>query len=64
MTLQEIRAIAKQLKIKAGGASKAGLVKRIQLEEGNFGCYATASKGICDQPACLWRKDCFAAARE
>lgn len=64
MNLQEIRAIAKQMKIKAGGASKADLVKKIQLEEGNFGCYATASKGICDQPACLWRKDCFTATRE
>lgn len=64
MTLQEIRAIAKQLKIKTSGALKADLVKKIQLEEGDFDCYATASMGICDQPACLWRKDCFAAARE
>lgn len=64
MNLQEIRAIAKQLSLKTNGSSKTDLVRKIQLEEGNFDCYATASSGSCDQAACLWRKDCFAAARE
>ncbi|MFH1493475.1 MAG: SAP domain-containing protein [Pseudomonadota bacterium] len=64
MNLQDIRAIARDLKLKPGGASKAELVRHIQRREGNFDCYATAALGICDQSACLWRKDCLAAARQ
>ncbi|MBU0594308.1 MAG: SAP domain-containing protein [Gammaproteobacteria bacterium] len=64
MNLQDIRAIARDLKLKPSGTSKAELVRQIQRREGNFDCYATASLGVCDQSACLWRKDCFTAARQ
>lgn len=64
MNMQEIRAIAKQLEIKSSGLSKAELVKRIQLGEGNIDCYAMPGAGNCDQTECLWRKDCLSAARE
>lgn len=63
MKLQDIRTIAQDLKLKHSGASKKNLIHLIQRREGNFDCYATASLGVCDQSACLWRKDCFAAAR-
>lgn len=63
MKLQDIRAIAKHFQLKPNGASKAELIHQIQRKEGNFDCYATASLGICDQEACLWRKDCFGASR-
>ena len=62
MKLQDIRAIAKIQQIKPAGASKTELIKEIQLHEGNFDCFGTATHGICDQTTCLWRKDCFAAA--
>jgi hypothetical protein len=62
MKLQDIRAIAQNIRIKPNGASKGELIRKIQRGEGNFDCYATASLGICDQSACLWRKDCFSAA--
>lgn len=64
MNMQEIRAIAKQLEIKSSGLSKAELVKRIQLGEGNIDCYATTGASTCDQTECLWRKDCLSATRE
>lgn len=64
MKLPDIRAIARELKLKTNGASKTELVHQIQIKEGNFDCYATATLGICDQAACLWRTDCFAAARQ
>jgi hypothetical protein len=64
MNLQDIRTISRNLKLKPSSASKAELVRQIQRREGNFDCYATASLGVCDQSACLWRKDCFAAARQ
>jgi len=64
MKLQVVRTIAKQQQIKPGVTSKAELIKKIQLHEGNFSCYGTATLGICDQTACLWREDCIAASQE
>ena len=63
MTLQEIRSIAKAHNIPTGKLSKVMLIKSIQLEEGNFDCFGSASLGICDQLDCSWRDDCFRAAR-
>ncbi|TQV73213.1 SAP domain-containing protein [Aliikangiella marina] len=64
MNMQEIRAIAKTYGIKTGKLTKMKLVQAIQLEEGNFDCFATACSGECDQTNCSWRKDCFAAAKK
>lgn len=64
MKLQDVRTIAKNQEIKIGGASKSELIKKIQMHEGNFDCYGTASLGICDRADCLWREDCFSTARE
>ena len=64
MNMQEIRGIAKNLGIKTSRMSKAGLIQAIQLAEGNFSCFATAVDGECDQLNCMWRDDCFAAARK
>ncbi len=63
MNNQEIRQIATRIGIKPGRMDKVKLVKTIQLREGNFDCFATASSGECDQAGCLWRKDCFSAAK-
>ncbi|MBI5659221.1 MAG: SAP domain-containing protein [Nitrosomonadales bacterium] len=62
MKLQDIRAIAKQYQIRAGGLSKTELIHQIQQLEGNFDCFGSACDGVCDQSACLWREDCFATA--
>lgn len=64
MQMQEIRQIAKQHGLKTARQSKIALVRHIQSAEGNFSCFATASSGECDQLSCLWRKDCFAAAKK
>ena len=63
MNLQDIRQIAKLWGIKPGNLTKVGLVRTIQYTEGNFDCFATAVDGECDQYGCMWRKDCFQAAR-
>jgi hypothetical protein len=60
MKLQELRTIARRQHIKSEGRSKTDLVRAIQLQEGNFDCFATADSRECDQPDCLWRNDCFA----
>ena len=64
MNMQEIRDLAKVLGIKTSRMSKLNLIQSIQLSEGNFGCFATATSGECDQVNCLWRKECFAAAKK
>ena len=64
MNMQEIRVIAKDFGIKTSRMSKASLIQNIQLSEGNFGCFASATNGECDQLKCLWREDCFSAAKK
>ena len=64
MNMQAIRIIAKDHGIKPSRMSKVQLVKRIQLSEGNFDCFATARDGVCDQYDCLWRDDCFSSAKK
>jgi hypothetical protein len=64
MQMQEIRTIAKNYGIKTARANKVELVRSIQVAEGNFNCFATAKDGICDQVGCIWRTDCFEAAKK
>ena len=64
MQMQEIRNLAKQHGLKTSRQSKINLIRHIQSAEGNFGCFATAIDGVCDQQGCLWREDCFAAAKK
>ena len=64
MQMQEIRTIAKEHGLKTSKQTKVGLVRSIQVAEGNFACFATAIDGDCDQMGCMWREDCFAAARK
>ena len=62
MKLENVRSIARSHGLKPDHLSKSALIKTIQIEEGNFDCFATAANGECDQPDCLWRKDCFDSA--
>ena len=64
MNMQAIRDLAKGYGIKTSRMSKVKLIQTIQLTEGNFGCFATETTGECDQLDCLWREDCFAAAKK
>lgn len=64
MQVQEIRDKAKSMGLKTSRLSKVELVRQIQSAEGNFECFATALDGICDRPDCVWRNDCFTAAKK
>lgn len=59
MRIELVRALARSLGIHPAKRSKADLIKTLQLEEGNFDCFASASLGQCDQLQCLWREDCL-----
>jgi len=62
MKMQEVRKIAREWGVKTARVTKAEIIRRIQISEGNFPCFGTAATGICDQPACLWRDDCLGGA--
>lgn len=64
MKMQDIREIAKEYDIKTSRMTKAKLIQEIQLSEGNFDCFASALDGECDQMGCVWRDDCFEAAKK
>jgi hypothetical protein len=64
MKIEEVRSIAKAHHIKTAHLSKSELIRSIQSDEGNFDCFGTAIGGECDQVNCIWREDCFGAARE
>ncbi|MEJ2361198.1 MAG: SAP domain-containing protein [Gammaproteobacteria bacterium] len=64
MQMQDIRTIAKNFGIKTSRQNKVDLVRSIQVAEGNFSCFATAVNGECDQMTCVWRDDCFEAAKK
>lgn len=63
MKIQAIRSIAKSHRVVPGALSKTELIRLIQINEGNFDCYATAYAGECDQTGCSWREDSFESAR-
>jgi hypothetical protein len=64
MKISQVQSIAREKGIKPGKMKKTDLIHAIQQQEGAFACYATAYDGECDQPICVWREDCFAAARQ
>jgi hypothetical protein len=64
MKLDQVRVVAKSLGIHPGKLPKAELIKSIQLAEGNFDCFASASNGVCSQMDCIWREDCFDSAHK
>ena len=59
MTSKELKKIAHLYDINPQGLSKLELIRSIQLQEGNFDCFASATEGMCDQGVCRWRDDCL-----
>ena len=58
MTLDEVKAIAKQHNIKTSRVTKKELVRAIQVNEGNSPCFDTKTSKMCGQDNCLWREYC------
>ncbi len=64
MNMADVRSYARSRGVVPGSMRKGELIRTIQRREGNFDCFGTATAGICDQIHCLWRSDCFLAARK
>jgi hypothetical protein len=60
MTVKQLQKMATELGIKTVGLKKAEMIKVIQIAEGNFDCFGTATD-YCDQQGCLFRKDCLSS---
>jgi hypothetical protein len=58
MKMNEVRARAKVLGIKAKNPSKGDLIRMIQAAEGNFDCFGSAGD-YCDQEQCAFREECL-----
>ena len=58
MKMMEIKEKAKLLDLKPGRMKKADLIRAVQVEEGNFACFAT-NIDRCDQTECCWKDDCL-----
>ena len=58
MKIQEVRAQAKTLGIKAFGKNKETLIRSIQRAEGNRDCFNRGESQSCGQAGCAWRTDC------
>lgn len=57
MKIQEVRIIAKKMKVDARiGRSKQDIIRDIQIQEGYSPCYKTRNE--CDED-CLWKMDCI-----
>lgn len=58
MKLNDVRAKAEEMQIRAGKMKKGDLIKAIQMAEGNTPCFQERSN--CDETACCWQDDCTA----
>ena len=55
MNMVDIRKMAKSFGIKHTKMNKVDLIRSIQHEEGNPGCYQTNASVTCSQERCCWR---------
>ncbi len=58
MKMQEVRDIAKKMKIRTANMKKADLIRTVQRAEGNGDCFGNRAEK-CGQTGCLWREDCL-----
>lgn len=57
MKMQEVRDIAKKMRIKTANMRKADVIRTVQMAEGNDDCFGLGAEK-CGQTECLWREDC------
>jgi hypothetical protein len=56
--LQEVRTIARIMRIDTRNVTLTELVRAIQRTEGNIDCYMSARVLTCSEKSCLWREYC------
>jgi len=58
MKYHEVQKMASKYGIKSVGKTKVNLIREIQVAEGNFGCFGTATD-YCDQLNCCFYAICL-----
>jgi hypothetical protein len=60
MKIADVREHAKGLGLsQTSRLKKGGLIRTIQLAEGNFDCFGSPGRHDCPQLNCCWREDCL-----
>ena len=58
MNLNEVRKIAKRMRINTNSLKKTDIIRAIQRAENTYDCFGTERVGYCQEEICLWKKDC------
>ena len=60
MNITEVRHRAQAIGVSRPSRMKKGdLIRRIQLQEGNFDCFGSPGRFDCPRLDCCWRNDCL-----
>jgi hypothetical protein len=59
IALDDLIELGKKHYIFDASLGKTELIRKIQIAEGHFDCYAMAGSSECNQLKCSWREDCL-----
>ncbi len=59
MKFNDIRKMAKGMKINTYRMKKKDIIHAIQHSENNIECYGTDRVKSCNEETCIWRDDCL-----
>ena len=60
ITKKQLQQLARQKNIQTVGLEKKDVIRALQRAEKNLDCFGTDRISVCQEEACLWRKDCVA----
>ncbi len=63
MKFNDIRKMAKGMKINTYRMKKADIIHAIQNKENNIECYGTDRVTFCNEKSCIWRDDCLSCLK-
>ncbi len=59
MKINDVRKIAKGMRINTYAMKKNDIIRAVQQSENNVECFATERMEYCNEDKCSWRGDCL-----
>ena len=59
MKINDVRKIAKGMRINTYAMNKNDIIRAVQQSENNVECFATERVEYCNEDKCSWRGDCL-----
>jgi len=59
MKINDVRKIAKEMRINTYAMKKNDIIRAVQQAENNVECFATERVAYCNEDKCSWRDDCL-----